>query len=147
MTKKFILIILISLASFTNSYCQTDTSFSSFLSDFREAITARDKNKVAQVCRFPLNSYDFGGVISKEKKATLSNEVSKEDFIKYYSKIFTKDVIKHIQNEKPKKTNLYGEENTTYTLIFMRGKTSWAWLNFGFIDGKWMLFGTDNVSE
>jgi hypothetical protein len=123
---------------------QESDGFDTFLTEFKTAIKQKDKNKVAELTQFPLVGYDFpfdAGLPSG------SNELDKETFLKGYSKIFTSKRVKTLLQREPVKTDLYGEEVESYTLVFTSAKTYSSWLVFMKNDsGDWKLVYTDNVS-
>lgn len=123
---------------------QEDDGFNSFITEFKTAIKNKDKYKVAELTQFPLMGYDLpfdAGLPSG------SNELDKETFLKKYSKIFTAKRVKTLLKREPVKTDLYGEEVESYTLVFASSETYACWFVFMKNEaGQWKLVYTDNVS-
>ena len=148
MNIKKILAILLILLSLTGnkmfSQNSTDDGFEPFFKKFITALQTKNKNAVCDMNRFQLGSMDFKYII--EKKDTAS-ELRKEVFLKHYNEFITAGAIKNLAMEKHNKTELYGDENECYTVVYSRSKTSAAWFIFCKFDGVWKFTGTDNVSQ
>lgn len=138
------LLVALFLLIFIPLDAQEDSGFNAFLIEFKAAVKQKDKNKVADLTLFPLVGFDFpydAGLPSG------SNEIDKETFLKSYSKLFTSKRVKTLLSRDPVKTDLYGEDVESYTLVYSSSKLSSCWLVFGKVDsGEWKLVYTDNIS-
>lgn len=138
------LLVALFLLIFIPLDAQEDSGFNAFLIEFKAAVKQKDKNKVADLTLFPLVGFDFpydAGLPSG------SIEIDKETFLKSYSKLFTSKRVKTLLSRDPVKTDLYGEDVESYTLVYSSSKLSSCWLVFGKVDsGEWKLVYTDNIS-
>lgn len=147
--KTFLSIVISILFCITTNLKAQDTlGFNKFLTEFRIAVKKGDKAAVAGMCDFPMYSFDMVSSYSKKKKIeTISSEVSREDFLKYYSLIFTSERKKQIMKNSSAKSDLYGDDDLIFILVWQRSETSTCWLNFHYDGMKWHLVGGDNISK
>lgn len=135
--------ILLSLLVFSLN-AQENDGFNKFFLEFKSAVKEKDKNKVAELTVFPLQSFDFAAYAGLKGGAS---EIDKDTFLKNYKKIFTSARVKTLLSKEPVKSELYGEESQMYTLVYISESTYACWLVFSPDDsGNWKLVFTDNIS-
>ena len=138
MKKQFVFFLILATLIF-NLQISAQTDFGDFWTKFKNAVKAKDKNRVAALTKFPLSMpYGMGDVKSRTQ---LSNR---------YAKIFDgeADAVKCFAAEKPEResANSYsiacgfkndktGEAGKPIVYSFERTKTGWKFV------------GLDNINE
>jgi hypothetical protein len=142
--KKLLLSTIFLIILSGSLFAQENDGFTEFLAGFKTAVKEKDKNKVAEMTTFPLQSFDFASYAGLKGGAS---EIDKDTFLKNYKKIFTSSRVKTLLSKEPVKSELYGEEEPTYTLVYISEKTYACWLVFTKDEaGTWKLVFTDNIS-
>ena len=125
------------LLSFPNVFAESD--FSAFWREFKSAVIAGDKVKVAEMTKFPLSmSYMVKAVKNKE------------DFLRRYNEIFKGEAnaAQCFASAKPNK-----ESDQRYDIYCPFKETPNDWENapirfiFELTKGGWKFVGLDNVNE
>jgi hypothetical protein len=125
------------LLSFPNAFAESD--FSTFWREFKSAVIAGDKAKVAEMTKFPLSM----PYLVKAVK-------NKEDFLRRYNEIFKGEAnaAKCFASGKPRK-----ESGGRYEIYCPFKDTPNDWENapirfiFELTKGGWKFAGLDNVNE
>jgi len=115
--------------------------FDEFGEKFKKAVASKDFTGVADMMKFPFNSWDWGYMQAKKGDKI----ETREEFMKIVDKIFTKKTLQVMRKESFKK--LEGDDKTIYyTLAFMSNEKGAQWIVFNWVDGQWKATGTDHVS-
>lgn len=146
MKKIITLILLVVSFSVSKSNCQTtDDGFEKFWNVFSVALENRDIETIADHTNFPFFSPDFLALLPASKR---DDGITRDAFIQYGKKFFTKEVIEFALLAGHTKTILYGEESLCYWVAYSRKNKTEAWLTFckNIETGEWNLVNTDNVT-
>jgi hypothetical protein len=135
--RKLITLLLLSIG--TTAVAQPE--FDGSGEKFKKAVADKDFGSIADMMQFPFNSWDWGYLQAKK-----SDKIeTREEFMKIFDKIFTKQTLQVIRKESFKK--LEGDDkNIYYTLAFMRNDKGAQWIVFKLVNGEWKATGTDHVS-
>lgn len=145
--KKYIFLLAFFVASIAIAKIHADDTddFVTFWTEYKGWLKKGNVEEIANHTRFPFNGIDFKSrVFGKEYE---EKELTREVFMKKFKKILSPSDVKTLMKSAPKKTDLYGEDGLTYTVVYQRTSKSASWLVFYKDEGKWLLVNTDNVSE
>ncbi len=117
--------------------------FAAFYKQFQAAVAAGDIKRVAAFVHFPFFSHDLPGMIHKP---THSPEFTREEFMRYYTKLFDAEARMHIAKATP--TPIDDGDGVRAFAVGIRGtKGTTIWVEFARTDvGVWGLVGTGNIS-
>jgi len=128
---------ILTLLLFSNAFAESD--FSSFWKEFKSAVGAGDKLKVAGITKFPL-SMPYGVKAVKNK----------EDFLRRYNEIFKSEAnaAQCFKSAEPHK-----QSDRQYDIYCPFKDTPKDWENapirfiFELTKGGWRFVGLDNINE
>lgn len=117
--------------------------FAAFYREFKSAVAARDRKRVASMTHFPFFSYDMASFIRRPKHEP---RYTRAEFIRWFDKLFDARARKLIAVSTP--TPLTSDDEVYAFAVGIRSVgSSTIWVQFSRDNlGAWKLTGTDNVS-
>lgn len=134
-----------------------DDGFAPFLTSLRTAVAKGDRAKFADLCLFPMRSYELAGAIAKatqkplkpgEDRPQLDPEIDRPTLLRHYALFLDATAKRNLLKLKPIKHDGQESGQHWYSVGMKAGKTWSAWFVFAANEaGTWKLVGTDNVSN